>query len=254
MTTPTILITGASRGIGSAIVSHLLSTSSANLFLVSRTAAPMEELKQAHNGRVDYLAVDMAADDASAKIKEALAAAFDGKGRLDALVLNHGVLDPVSKVQDADVREWKMGFMVNFFSGVALTQALLPALRESKGRVIFVSSGAATTAYPAWAMYGSSKAAMNHFCLSLATEVPEITAVSIRPGVVDTQMQKEIRTAHVQAMGEGNQRFQNFHKDGKLLRPDQPGNVIAKLALNMPKEISGQFLSWNSPELAAYQE
>jgi hypothetical protein len=59
---------------------------------------------------------------------------------------------------------------------------------------------------------------MNHFCLSLATEVPEISAVSIRPGVVDTQMQKEIRTAHVQAMGEGNQRFQNFHKDGKLLR------------------------------------
>lgn len=84
----------------------------------------MEQLKQSHPGRVDYLAVDMAANDASAKIKEALAGAFGGKGKLDGLVLNHGVLDPVSKVEDANVEEWKEGFMINFFSGVALVSEL----------------------------------------------------------------------------------------------------------------------------------
>jgi len=66
--------------------------------------------------------------------------------------------------------------------------------------------------------YGASKAAMNHLCSTLAAEEPDLTAVSIKPGVIDTQMQIDIRAKHKAAMGEGNERFQTLHREGKLLR------------------------------------
>lgn len=57
-------------------------------------------------------------------------------------------------------------------------------LRKSKGRVIFVSSGAAVTGYQGWGAYGASKAAMNHLSITLAAEEPDITSIAIRPGVM----------------------------------------------------------------------
>lgn len=93
-------------------------------------------------------------------------------------------------------------------------------------------------------MYGSSKAAMNHLNGTLAREEPEITSLAIRPGMVNTQMQEELRSQHLGALGpEDGQRFVNAHEEGKLLRPEQPGHVIAKLAIDAPRELSGQFLT-----------
>lgn len=59
---------------------------------------------------------------------------------------------------------------------------------------------------------------------------------------VDTDMQKEIREVHPEAMGKSFEKFHNLKKDGELLRPEQPGNVIARLTLSADKELSGKFL------------
>lgn len=68
-------------------------------------------------------------------------------------------------------------------------------------------------------------------------------------------MQQEIRETHSNNMSPKEAaKFKELHKEGQLLRPEQPGHVIAKLSLEAPKELSGQFLSWNSPELAKFQE
>lgn len=104
------------------------------------------------------------------------------------------------------------------------------------------SSGAARTGYIGWGLYGATKAAMNHLALTLNTEELDVTTVSVQPGVVDTDMQLEIREEHLGYMGTDAQKFTSAHKDGKLLRPEQPGNVIAKLALDAPHDLSGQFL------------
>ena len=65
--------------------------------------------------------------------------------------------------------EWKKHFDVNFFSLVTAVKAALPALRkaENGGRIIFVSSGAATKGLAAWGPYSASKAAMNSLCRSV---------------------------------------------------------------------------------------
>jgi len=84
---------------------------------------------------------------------------------LDGLILNAGTLDPLARIGDPTVPldAWKHHFDVNFFSLVSALKVALPALRTSPntGRVIFVSSGAATGGMPGWAPYNAGKAAVN---------------------------------------------------------------------------------------------
>ena len=68
-----------------------------------------------------------------------------------------------------------------------------------------------------------------------------MTTISITPGVVDTDMQGDIRSKHASIMDEkDSNRFITLHKEGNLNKPEQPGNVIARLAINGPKELSGE--------------
>ncbi len=130
-----------------------------------------------------------------------------------------------------------------FISHKLQTKSALPFLRKCNGRIIFTSSGASVASYGGWGAYGASKAALNHLTMTLSIEEPEVTSISIRPGVVDTQMQKELRETHVSAMQDKDSaKFLSLHKEGRLLKPEKPGNVIAKLVLDGPKNLSGRFL------------
>ena len=86
--------------------------------------------------------------------------------RLDGLVLNAGVLEPLGSVADENVplTSWKSLFDVNFFSLISALRASLPALRSAQGRVVFVSSGAAVGGVAGWGPYNASKAALNSLC------------------------------------------------------------------------------------------
>jgi NAD(P)-dependent dehydrogenase (short-subunit alcohol dehydrogenase family) len=131
----------------------------------------------------------------------------------------------------------------------------VPSLRKSNGRIVFTSSGAAIGAYQGWGCYGAGKAVLNHLAHTLSVEEPDITTVSVRPGVVDTEMQREIRELHTMAMSEKDAaKFLRLKDDGGLLKPEQPGHVIAKLAVGAGKELSGKFVSWNDEVLAGFQE
>ena len=103
--------------------------------------------------------------------REAITLALETYGRIDALVLNAGVLDPMGRIDSPDITtdSWRSHFDVNFFSMIYTVQSSLPTLRASKngGRIIFISSGAAVSGTPTWGPYNASKAAMNSFCRSV---------------------------------------------------------------------------------------
>ncbi|KAL8723335.1 MAG: hypothetical protein Q9181_007304 [Wetmoreana brouardii] len=226
-------------GIGLAIAEYLINKSH-NVVVLARSTGPLEELKAKSPEQVSLCAGDLADFSLAEKSVETAQKDF---GRLDGLVLNHGVLEPATRLANSDPEEWRKCFDVNFFSLVAFIKAAVPSLRENNGRVIFTSSGASTKAYSTWGAYGASKAAMNHLNLTLAAEEPNLTCLSIRPGVVDTQMQMDIRNVHSALMDEKDvTKFRTLHQEGKMVRPHQPGHVIAKLAVDAPKELSGQFL------------
>lgn len=80
--------------------------------------------------------------------------------------------------------------------------------------------------------------------MTMALEEPDITSISIRPGMVDTKMQEELRAQHIDVLGPvQGKRFLDAHTEGKLLKPEQPGHVIAKLVLDAPRDLSGKFLT-----------
>ena len=108
---------------------------------------------------------------------------------------------------------------------------------------MLTSSGAATGATSTWGAYGTSKAALNHLGRFLASEEPDITTIAIAPGVVDTDMQKELRNNHLSKMKEQDaMRFIKHYEEGTLLQPEQPGNVMARVVLAGPKDLSGKYL------------
>ena len=87
---------------------------------------------------------------------------------IDALILNAGVLEPTGKITSPglSVEAWKQHFEVNFFSLLTALRTTLPWLHKSTlgGRIIFISSGAATGNMYGWAPYNASKAAVNSLC------------------------------------------------------------------------------------------
>ena len=78
--------------------------------------------------------------------------------------------------------------------------------------------------------------------MTLATEESDVTTVSIRPGVVDTDMQVEVRGHNTVMDPKDVQKFKSLYEDGNLLKPEQPGNVMARLAVEAEKGLSGKFL------------
>jgi len=233
----TFIVTGASRGLGLAIAQILL-RSSHNVFLVARAETELKRLKQENQGTVDYLAADLSDFSTASKVVEAAVKTF---GKVDGIVINHGVLAPITKISESSAEEWRKLYDINVFSPLALMKEAIPELRKTNGRVVFVSSGAAAFAMPAWGAYGTSKAAVNHINAHVAAEEPSITSVAISPGKVDTDMQKQIREEGKAGMtAESHAAFVNEHESGKLLPADLPGTVIAKLVDNAPKSFSGK--------------
>jgi NAD(P)-dependent dehydrogenase (short-subunit alcohol dehydrogenase family) len=171
-------------------------------------------------------------------------------GRLDALINNAGILEPVGPIAEANADDWHYNLMVNLLGPMMLIQAAIPHLRERNGRVINVSSGAATRATAGWAAYCAAKAALNMITSVLAIEEPAITAVAVRPGVVDTEMQAVIRRDGKTGMPQpDHQRFVQYHETGQLLPPEKPARALITLALHAPPEWSGEFLSWDDEKV-----
>ena len=109
-------------------------------------------------------------------------AAVSHFGRLDALVNNAGILEPIAPIAEADPQAWQRSWAVNVLGPVLMTRAALSHLRESEGRIVHISSGAANRPVVGWGAYCTTKAALNHLNRVLALEEPTLTTIAVRPG------------------------------------------------------------------------
>ncbi len=192
METPTLIITGASRGLGAA-VARLAAEMGANLVLNARSAdelAGVAHRIEEAGGQAIAVPGDVSEQAEGNRLVER---AIERFGRLDGLVNNAGIIQPIASVATSDIAAWERTQRVNVIAPLMLIQAALPHLRASGGRVINVSSGAATSAISGWSAYCASKAALNQLTAVLAREESAITALALRPGLVDTEMQADIR-------------------------------------------------------------
>jgi NAD(P)-dependent dehydrogenase (short-subunit alcohol dehydrogenase family) len=249
MINPVVIVSGASRGLGSEIAWQLAKLG-ARVVLNARTNRDLlktqKKIRDA-GGMATSIPGDITIYQTSEKI---VAEAVRVYGRIDAVVNNVGNIEPIASIAVGHIEDWETNFAVNVFGHVKLIQASLPYLRKKNGRIINITSGAAVTLTWGLAAYSSAKAAITHFTKILAIEEPEIIAIALRPGSVNTSMQKTIIDKGKSCMPESvYKKFTNQYFLGKLLPPELPAKAIAILALYAPQEWSGEFLQWDEEKI-----
>jgi NAD(P)-dependent dehydrogenase (short-subunit alcohol dehydrogenase family) len=238
-TSPVVLLTGASRGIG-AQAARALAARGARLALLARSEEALKALAGELPTEVLLGALDVTDHEASARFVQETLQRF---GRLDALINNAAVLGPTGPTSETDLARWRRAVEVNLLAPLALTRSALGALRDSQGRVIQVSTGAAIQPLPHFGAYCATKAALTQLARVLALEEPSITTLCFSPGVVDTGMQEEIRREAAPRMPDPWGRyFLDLPRRGALQSPQSAGLTLAWLALKAPREWSGQMV------------
>src|SRR4051812_11853509 len=223
------LVTGGTRGIGAAIAQRLLDAG-AKVVVTARSRG--EALPAG--------AAFVAGDVASASGVTAIAAgALDALGGLDILVNNagggSGFPQGTASIPD---EEWQAGFALNLFAAIRLTNALLPALRESKaGAIVNISSGAATMAVGAVAHCGAAKAALNSYSRSLAIDLApsKIRVNVVSPGPVATPGCREFSDA----LGASPDLFAKEIPLGHYGTPEDLAEVVALLVSHRGNWMTG---------------
>lgn len=192
----TVMITGASRGIG-AEAARVFAAAGAQVALLARGQNEIAELAGEIGANAIAFPCNVARHDQMAAAVETTVGAFGG---LDVLINNAGVIEPISHLADADPDAWGQVIDVNLkgvFNGM---HAVLPVMKAAGGgSILTISSGAAHGPVEAWSHYCASKAAVAMLtrCVDKEEAAHGIRAIGLSPGTVATQMQREIKASGV---------------------------------------------------------
>ena len=217
-----VLVTGASHGIGRALTEKIINAG-ANVFLIARSEADLRLLcakAKQMGSSADYCAIDLRdrekLEQLCQKLKETLP-------RLDYFFCNAGK-SIHRKINDAQDRlhDYDRTMDLNYRSLVALSLAILPALKTSKGHIVYSSS--VSTLYPmapGWSAYHASKSAANTWCETADSE--------FAPLGVHVQI-AYLPLVHT-AMSDVNEQYKHL----PAYRPSDAANILLKLAIRKAK-------------------
>ncbi|MEU4391120.1 SDR family oxidoreductase [Kribbella sp. NPDC023855] len=180
------LVTGSTSGIGEA-TARRFAADGLTVVVHSRSSREAGEALAAELGG-SYLQADLEQEDEAAGLVPQVLAAH---GRLDVLVNNAGISWPVphAELDALTAADWRRLLEVNLIAPWLLCTAALPALRESRGAIVNVTSHAGVRPKGSSIAYAASKAALNHVTKLLAAALgPEVRVNAVAPGLVDTPM------------------------------------------------------------------
>jgi NAD(P)-dependent dehydrogenase (short-subunit alcohol dehydrogenase family) len=227
----TAIVTGHSRGLGAAIAEHLLARGTRVLGL-SRHGN--ESLATRFPDTLEQHALDVADGAALVRwIDSGALGAFVGTGETPLLVNNAGVLLPIGPLpaQQAEL-VWR-AVAVNVATVFTLSAAFVQATTNaSERRILHISSGAGRKPYAGWGIYCATKAAIDQHARCVALDrTPNLLISSVAPGVVDTEMQAQIRASSDERFPD-RPRFVAMHRDKALPTPEQTGGRLVEYLLS----------------------
>lgn len=197
----TVLITGASRGIGAA-TARVFAQAGANVALAARDRAALDVLA----GQIGAQALALECDVSDyAQVAAAVSACTERFGSLDVLIGNAGVIEPIAPMAASDPDAWGKVIDINLKGVYHGMRAAMPVMQAAGGGTILtVSSGAAHHALEGWSHYCASKAgaAMLTMCAHGEGAARGIRAIGLSPGTVATEMQQQIKASGINAVSQ----------------------------------------------------
>lgn len=231
------VVTGASRGLGAAIARQLLAADT-HLLTLSRHPEPaLADAARAAGTVLEQWALDLGHDIGSSARLETWLHQHDAAQFASAtLVNNAGLLGRVGPVDASDADTLAVVLRVGLEAPLLLTSVFLRATRTwaIDKRVLNISSGAGRRPIAGWAAYCAAKAGLDHFSRVIALDEPlrpnPARIVSLAPGVIDTDMQGEVRASDPAGFPD-QPRFEELKASGQLATPDAAARrVLAFLA------------------------
>ena len=205
-------ITGASRGLGAGLAARF-AEHGLQLGLCARTEPPRPDGVEAMTACVDVTDV--------AHLERFADAVAETLGPIDLWINNAGVLDPMGPLRELEPDHISRALAVNVGGVITGTQTFIDRSAEAppaRRVLVNVSSGAATSIYQGWSIYGATKAAVDQLTRVVAAEEPGLVCHAVAPGVVDTDMQAFIREQDAETFP-AIDRFIELHEQGAWNSP-----------------------------------
>jgi len=242
LTDKSVLITGASRGIGEATARHFAALG-AHVALTARSSERCQAIAaeiRAAGGTALAIACDVSDVRAvHAAVRDAEAA----HGPLDILINNAGVIEPVARLADSDPASWGHAIDINLKGVYHGIHAVLPGmLARGQGTILTIGSGAAYAPLEGWSHYCASKAGALMLTRMVDKEYGArgVRAISLSPGTVATQMQREIKATGINPVS---QLDWSDH-----IPPEWPAKALAWMCGPEAAEHAGQEISLRDAE------
>lgn len=215
MPTSLIFVSGASSGIGLAIVRAVPFDDARTIDISRRGGAGCE-----------HFAADLADPAEWRRVARLFDREIPGfSGERVVFIHSAGTLEPMGYAGEVDAGAYERNVLLNSAAPQVLGDAFLRAVAKGSADswLVFISSGAASNVYEGWTSYGAGKAAVDQWVRTAGAEQERrggrCRVLSIAPGVVATAMQEQIRAMPADAFPEVD-RFLALHEDGELRAPD----------------------------------
>jgi 3-oxoacyl-[acyl-carrier protein] reductase len=243
----TVLITGASRGLG-AKIAELAWQAGANLILIARSFTKLQQLRdkllttQSPNRFIKIFQIDLAVEAEVVKCIDALKVCQD----IDVLVNNAAMHGPIGKVWENDWQDWQTTLQVNLLAPIALCRACIPTMiKNQHGKIINLSGGGATGPRPNFSAYAVAKVGLVRFSEILAHEVAQynIDVNCIAPGVMNSELLAQIVKVGVEQAGKKEYKIAQENAQGGEEVVERAAKSCLYLASSISNGITGKLIS-----------
>lgn len=250
------IITGASRGLGTGIAERFV-RAGASVVITARSTEQLDaeaERLRALGGNVLSLTADVSDPE---QVQMVVNQTIDAHNRIDILVNNAGVIWPIEEVVETDPDEWVYNIHVNLIGPFYTSYGVLPAmLAQGYGRIVNISSGLARSAVAGLSAYSTAKAGLDQMTRVMALETAKagVTINALHPGVIDTEMQADLRSVDTSDSPLDLTMFHHYFASQQLVSPHTASRLVYWLVGPWSKGRNGEIFTFRDEAWVAQVE